>query len=304
MLDAYLARADFYLNRDIPNYQAAYSDAETASTLSPSPYAYIYMAQAQLGLGKDSAALETARKAAELDLTNLDGYQVLAEAMIANGDYESALGPLNTIALYDPQNNKVNALLAEINYQQGNYDKVIDFGTKALQRNRQDSKAYLLRGKAYLAMEEYQKAYEDLKLAQAYSPFSPEPNILRGVALLKIGQPVEAYKWFNSVEDRMQTDEQKAQWYFYRAMSLRELGVPEAAARDFLKVLGFPEAIVAPEMRAEALKNYLEIYTPTPGPTETFTSTPTETPTSTLTPTPTPTLKPSATAKPTATTGQ
>jgi hypothetical protein len=108
----------------------------------------------------------------------------------------------------------------------------------------------------------------------------------------------------------MQTDEQKAQWLFWRAMSLRELGVPEAAARDFLKVLEFPEGVVAPEMRAEALKNYLEIYTPTPGPTETFTPTPTETPTSTLTPTPSPTLKatatpkPSATVKPTATAGQ
>jgi tetratricopeptide (TPR) repeat protein len=310
MLEAYLARADFYLNRDIPNYQAAYLDAETASTLSPSPFAYIYMAQALLGMGRDSEALENARKANELDLTNLDGYLVLAQAMIANDDYESALGPLNTVALYDPQNNTVNALLAEINYQQGNYDKVIDFATKAIQRNRQDGKAYLIRGKAYLAREEYQQAYEDLKLAQAYSPFTPEPNILRGVALLKIGQPVEAFKWFNNVEDRMQTDEQKAQWLFWRAMSLRELGVPEAAARDFLKVLEFPEGVVAPEMRAEALKNYLEIYTPTPGPTETFTPTPTETPTSTLTPTPSPTLKatatpkPSATVKPTATAGQ
>jgi tetratricopeptide (TPR) repeat protein len=295
MLDAYLARANFYLGRDIPNYQAAYLDAETASTLSPSPYAYIYMAQALLGLGKDSEALETARKASDLDFTNLDGYLVLAQAMIANGDYENALGPLNTVALYDPQNYKVNALLAEINYQQGHYDKVIDFATRAIQRNRQDGKAYLIRGKAYLAMEEYQLAYEDLKLAQAYSPFSPEPNILRGVALLKIGQPVDAFKWFNSVEDRMQTDEQKAQWLFWRAMSLRELGVPEAAARDFSSVLEFPEGVVDPEMRAEALKNYLEIYTPTPGPTATFTPTPTETPTSTITPTPTATPRPSAT---------
>jgi len=295
MLGAYLARANFYLNKDIPNYQAAYLDAETASTLSPSPYAYIYMAQALLGLGKNSEALETARKANELDLTNLEGYQVLAQSMVANGDYESALGPLNTVALYDPLNTTVNALLAEINYQQGNYDKVIDFATKAIQRNRQDGNAYFLRGKAYMALEDFEKAYDDLRLAQAYQPFAPEPNIWRGIALLKIGQPVDAYKWFNSVEDRMQTDEQKAQWFFYRAISLRELGVPEAAARDFSHVLEFPEGVVDPEMRAEALKNYLEIYTPTPGPTATFTSTATETPTSTLTPTPSPTPKPSAT---------
>jgi tetratricopeptide (TPR) repeat protein len=308
MLEAYLARANFYLNQDIPNYQAAYLDAETASTLSPSPFAYIYMAQALLGMGKNSDALEKAKKANELDSTNLDGYLVLAQAMIANGDHEGAVGPLNTVALYDPQNTAVNALLGEINYQQGNYDKAIDFATKAIQRNRQDGKAYLLRGKAYLAMEEYDQAYEDLKLAQAYQPFMPEPNILRGVALLKIGQPVEAFKWFNNVEDRMQTDSQKAQWLFWRAMSLRDLGSPDAAARDFSKVLEFPEGVVDPEMRAEALKSYLEIYTPTPGPTATFTLAPTETlkptktptPTKTLPPTKTPTVSPTTEPSPTA----
>jgi tetratricopeptide (TPR) repeat protein len=302
--EAYLARAKFNLEKDIPNYQAAYLDAETASTLSPSPVAYILMSRAQLGLGQTEDALANARKANELDMTDLDAYLVLAQALIANNDYEAALGPLNTVALYDPQNVKVNSLLAEINYQQGNYDKVIDYATKAIQRNRMDSKAYLLRGKAYMAMEEYQQAYDDLKLAQAYSPFSPEPNLLRGVALLKIGQPVDAYKWFNSVEDRMQTDSQIAQWYFWRGMSLVQLAVPEAAARDFSKVLSYPEGVVDPEMRAEALKNYLEIYTPTPGPTDTFTPTATETLTPTVTQTPTNTPKPSSTPKPTATTSQ
>jgi len=138
-----------------------------------------------------------------------------------------------------------------------------------------------------LELEDYQKAYDDLRLAQAYQPFVPEPNLWRGIALLKLGQPIEAYKWFNEVDERMQTDEQKAMWYFWRAMSLRELVSLEAAARDFLRVLEFPEEAVSPEMREEALKYYLEIYTPTPGPTATPTSTPTETPTSSITPPPT-----------------
>ena len=200
--------------------------------------------------------------------------------------------------LYDPQNSTANALLAEINFAMGNYQEVIDYATLAIQKNRQDGKAYFIRGRAYMELEDYEKAYEDLKLAQAYRPFIPEPNLWRGIALLKIGQPIDAYKWFNEVEDRMQTDEQKAMWYFWRAMSLRELVSLEAAARDFTRVLEFPEGVVSSEMREEALKYYLEIYTPTPGPTATSTSTPTPTAT------PTETLTPSRTPPPTATNEQ
>jgi tetratricopeptide (TPR) repeat protein len=286
MLDAYLARANYYLSREIPNYESARSDAEVASVISPSPYAYIYLAQAYMGLGKNEEALEAAKKANELDFTNLEAYLVLAQAYIANKDFDSALAPLNTISLYDPQNGTVNQLLAEINFEKGNYQEVIDSATRAIQKNRQDGKAYFIRGRAYMELEDYEKAYEDLKLAQAYRPFIPEPNLWRGIALLKIGQPVDAYKWFNEVEERMQTEEQIAMWYFWRAMSLRELVSLEAAARDFSRVLEFPEGVVSPEMREEALKYYLEIYTPTPGPTATPSLTPTETLIPTEAPTP------------------
>jgi tetratricopeptide (TPR) repeat protein len=291
MLDAYLARANYYLTREIPNYESARSDAELASLISPSPYAYIYLARAYLGLGKNEEALEAASKANELDFTNLEAYLVLAQAYIANKDFDSALAPLNTLSLYDPQNGTANQLLAEINFEKGNYQEVIDSATRAIQKNRQDGKAFYIRGRAYMELGDYEKAYADLKLGQAYQPFIPETNLWRGIALVKIGQPVEAYKWFNDVEDRMKTDEQKAMWYFWRAMSLRELVSLEAAARDFARVLEFPEGVVSPEMREEALKYYLEIYTPTPGPTVTPTSTPTitTTPTETLTPSRTPT---------------
>jgi len=141
MLDAYLARANYYLNREIPNYESARSDAELASVISPSPYAYIYLAQAYLGLGKNEEALEAARKANELDFTNLEAYLVLAEAYIANDDFDSALAPLNTVALYDPQNSKSNALLAKINFEKGNYQEVIDYATRTIQKNRQDGPA-------------------------------------------------------------------------------------------------------------------------------------------------------------------
>lgn len=307
MLDAYLARAKYYLNRDIPDYESARVDAEKAYLLSPSPLAYMYLAQAYLGQDKNDEALEAARKANELDITNLDAYLVLAQAYIAKGDFESALSPLSTVVLYDPQNDEVNALLAEVNFKEGHYDEVIDFATKALQRNRQNGKAYLMRGKAYLAQEEYDKAYNDLKLAQALQPYIPEPNIMLGIALFKMGQPGDAYVWFNKVEERMKTDEQKAQFYFWRAMSLKTLGEPDASARDFLRVMDFPEDATTPAMREEAMKNYLEIYTPTPTqtPTVTNTLTPSLTPThtstftltltSTRTSTPTQSLTPSRT---------
>jgi tetratricopeptide (TPR) repeat protein len=290
MLDAYLARANYYLTREIPNYQLARSDAEVATVLSPSPYAYIYLARAYLGLGENEEALEAAKKANELDFTNLEAYLTLAQAYIANKDFDSALAPLNTLALYEPQNSAANALLARINFEKGNYQEVIDYATRAIQKNRQDGNAYYLRGRAYMEMEEYKLAYDDLKLAQAYQPFVPETNLWRGIALLKSGQPVDAYKWLNDVEDRMQTDEQKALWYFWRAMTLRQLVSLEAAARDFSRVLEFPEGVVSPEIREEALKYYLEIYTPTPGPTATPTFTPTigSSPTSTITPSKTP----------------
>ena len=296
MLDAYLARANYYLNRDIPDYEAARSDAENATLLSSSPLAYMYLAQAYLGLGRNPEALEAAKKANELDITNLDAYLVLAQAYLANGDYESALAPLKTVSLYDPQNDEVNALLAQVNFSQGHYDEVIDYATKALERNRQNGKAYLLRGKAYLAQEKYDLAYNDLKLAQALRPYVPEPNIMLGVALYKMGEPGDAYVFLNKVESRMQTDEQKAQFYFWRAMALKDLGEGDAAARDFQRVMGYPEEAVTADMRAEALKNYLEIYTATP----TMTSTPTQTFTPSLTPTrtstPTKSLTPTRTS--------
>ena len=55
------------------------------------------------------------------------------------------------------------------------------------------------------------------------------------------------------------------------------------------------------ELRADALKNYLEVYTPTPSKTPTDTSTPTPRPTSTITPTPTVTSTSTRTPTPTRT---
>ena len=179
MLDAYLARANYYLTRDIPNYESARSDAELASVISPSPYAYIYLAQALTWVW------ERMKKRSKRPGRPTNSISPIWKPIwywrrpyIANEDFDSALAPLNTIALYDPQNSEANALLAEINFEQGNYQEVIDYATRAIQKNRQDGKAYFLRGRSYMELEEYKKAYDDLRLAQGYQPFVPETQPL------------------------------------------------------------------------------------------------------------------------------
>jgi tetratricopeptide (TPR) repeat protein len=269
--EAYLERARYYLqvreDGQDPDYKAAAKDAQKAVDLNPNaPLAYVLLSEAQIGLGDTQAAVEAAKKANELDITILETYRALGQAYIANKEYDNALALLKTVILYQPDDEEVNALIADLNYKTGNYQEVIDFASKALEKNNRNGTAHLLRGKGYLALEDYEKAYDDLKIAQAFLPYVPEPNILFGVATFKKGDAGEAYTWFNKVESRMKTDAQMAELLYWRAQTLEALQSPIGAIRDWHALLALPEDAVLAEYRTEAQNHLNALYTPTPSP--------------------------------------
>jgi hypothetical protein len=118
-----------------------------------------------------------------------------------------------------------------------------------------------------------------------------------GRAMLATNDASEAYLTIIEAEKMAKTDQQKAIFLYYRALTLEGLNEQIAALRDWTALLGLPTAAMTDDIRAQARAHIIALQSATPPPSATLTATLTRTPkksTSTPTPkksTPTPTPK-------------
>ena len=102
--EAYIERGKYRLPG---NPAAAESDFEAAIEITPdSALAYLYLADAQLALGENDAALQSAQRANQIDMTLIPVYLALAQAYIATGQSEQAIGVLQTYTIYAPNDSQ------------------------------------------------------------------------------------------------------------------------------------------------------------------------------------------------------
>ncbi len=302
--EVYLSLANLQIV--LEQYDKAEDNLVKAEQLMPgSPEISLAQGRAALAQGDARNAIRFAQQASERDLTNLDAYLLLGKAYQENGQVKESLDPLYVYTTYaeEPQA-EAFAYLASAYAANDLLDLALEYFDQAIAENSWQFEAYNQRGLIYLELEEYEKALDDFEMAYKIRPNSFEVCMQFGTALLEASQPGNAYEQISECQKHAEDNQQLAEMYFYRALSLEALE-NEFAMRDWERMLELEEEAIKPEWQATA-QAYLEShYTATPTATTTLTPTtgltatsdatstktvtPTKTPTSTRTVTPTPT---------------
>jgi tetratricopeptide (TPR) repeat protein len=299
--EAYIERGKYLLPA---NPSAAEADFEAALELTPdSALVYYYLAEAQLGLGENAAALESAQRANQMDITLIPVYLALAQAYIATGQSEQAVSVLQTYNVYAPGDTSAFLALGTAYNAAGQSQDAINILDKAIAANRKNAEAYFQRGYAYFTLQKANLAEADFRLAVAYDPRDFDSQLDLGRVFEMEKKPGDAYMQIDQKALPLaKTNRTKAQVYYWEALYLEEIGDPlsKVGARNaWYLLIALPAQAMPAEWRSQAYEHLTitPTYTPTLTPTitPTFTLTPSLTKTLSPTPSPTKTLTPTPT---------
>jgi tetratricopeptide (TPR) repeat protein len=283
--EAYIARGAYVVD---DNPSAAKKDLETALEITPdSALAYLYLADAQLNLGENEAALKSAIRANELDMTLVPVYLALARAYISTGQTDQAVSVLQTYTVFRPDDTDAFVKLGTAYNAVGDYEAAVEVLNRAIDANERNPEAYFQRGTAYLNLDSPNLAETDFNTAVYFDPFDFDSFLGLARAYFMQGDPGKAYM---QVEQKAlplaHTDWTKAQAYYWEALFLEAMDDPlaDSGARNaWFNLLALPADVMPEAWRTEAYQ-HLKItptYTPTSTPTKTPIKTPTTTPTKT-----------------------
>ena len=299
---AYLGRGRVYLQRNPPDLNQAQIEIERSINLNPSLFesyyelAHIallnndpglalqrlgslegklpesslgdyYYAWAYLQQGDPASALTVIQKANQLDITSLPVYLLWGQILQAGGDFQGSLQPLTTYLTYVPTDPDGVYALANGYFHLEQYDLTVSTLGALIELHPDRMDAFLLRGEAYMKMQDYARAQEDFQEALKLDPRSYDASLGRGRALLANNSAGSAYMQFVRTRDLAVTDAQKAELSYWSASANLALGEITAAIRDFETFLSYPPELVSPDLRADAETRYLAIITPMPTPT-------------------------------------
>ncbi|MEW6181058.1 MAG: tetratricopeptide repeat protein, partial [Chloroflexota bacterium] len=265
LAEAYLELALLDLSEE--RYPAALENLQTAAGLLPqSPLVYLYRARILLAQGDAEAALADARLASQLDVTLLPAYLTLGEALQANGFFVESLEPLEIYERFSrPPEPRVYALLGKAYLQSGEEEKALQVFDEALRLDRLNFEVVMERGQLYFNRGDAQAALSDFNRALTIRPNSFEAALWRSRALLEMEAYGDAYIQLNKIEGDADSDERKAQVYYWRAISLEPLNV-RAAINEWQRLLELGEEVVPPEWLEQARRQLSVLVTPTDTP--------------------------------------
>ena len=300
-VDAYLMRAAF--KTDHADAKGALKDLKAAEALAPDSALIQYeYARAYLALDEPERALTYAQRANELDITMLPVYLALGYAYTANGQTDEALKSLETYVTYAEEDEITLFLQGKLNYIAGDYETALEKLDASIKlKNNPEARMY--RGLIYLEFGRGPDAIYELRVAVLSLPESFEAQIGLTRAYMLDKKYGNAYLQAEHAFPLAETDEQRAQVYYWRAKSQEKMGQLAQAKRDWEALLALPADAVPAAWRTEARQRLAALATPTNvTPTVTRTPTMTRTPTVTSTPkpgTPTPTRTRTPTRTPT-----
>ena len=282
--EVYLERAMYYLDRKQPDL--ALADLETAEKLMPgSPLVYYHLARAYLALEKPEEALEASEKANEADPTLLPVYYLLGEIYLAQGDSTQAIIALDTYTNYETHDAEAFSLLGQVYYQIEEYELASEALNRAISLDASLRAAYLYRGLCYVELDKAAAAEEDLKRASQFykEDFGYNLGLMRAYMMQE--HYGDAYLQGERVLAYAETDEEKAQAYYWRALNFEYREEESDAADAWQALLELPRSAVSTSMRKTAQDHLYGIRTATPSATPKTTNTPRpRTPTPTKTP--------------------
>ncbi len=307
LASAHLDLIAYYLY--VENYDLALEMLEIAEELIPeSPLIYAYKSQALLAMGEYDLALEAAQEAYELDQTILSVYLTLGNLYLMSGDVEQASHFLEIYLRYVTDDVNAWAAYGRALFELGDhFEDAMQAFDLALALDENSFEALLFRGLSYLEIGEGQLAVNDLFLARNFDreSFAASHGLARALFLAE--RYDDATSQYTASERLAETDQQRAEVYYWRALAFDANGDKLSAMKDFQALLDIPAEYVS-EGWIEEAEEYIIKLTPTPTmtpsplpatpsptiATSTFTPTITATPTI-ATPTPTKTRTPTAT---------
>jgi len=263
--------------------------------LHESPLAYFYESIAYLALNDPANAVAAAQKSNELDITFLLSYLQLGIAFQANDKMEDSILPLDTYVTYEKKNPQAYVLLGKAYAVIGDAENSLAAFHSALALDPKRLDTYLQRGNVYLDLNDGEKALLDFQTARKLNSKSFDASLGIGKAQVMLTQYGNAYMTLLNLEPQAKTDVQKAELYYYEALSLEGIKNNNAALLAWQKLLRLPEDAVSVDWRTTAKEHIAILTQPTATRTGTATKTslPSKTPTQakpTVTPTVTKTL--------------
>ncbi len=298
--EAYLERGSYHLQQR--KFQEAMEDLRQAGLLMPnSPQVYVVLARVELQQENYVEALQAAQRANELDVVMLDAYLVLGLAYRANGETDKALEALEIYTTYSQENSEAFAFLGATYFTRGEFENALENLNQAMILDRTNPDAYYWRAETHFALEDYASAQKDFRSSLLYRPKNFDAGIGLVRALYAAGDYNNGVVELLKFEGEIESDQQQADFLYYRAIALGEVGYPKESRRDWESLLALPEEVVSEERRLQAEERieYYRLLTPSPTPvTPTNTPTPTSTRRPTNTPSPTNTRMPTQTPSP------
>lgn len=253
---------------------------------------YTYQAQVDIAQEEYPAAYRQAQQALKLDRGLLPAYRIIGQTSLLSKKYKEALSALETYTDYETGDAQAWLWKGQALYETEKYGEVVKAMDTALEIEQELPEAYYFRGLAYLELEEGQLAVNDFLVALRGNTQSFTHHLNLGRALMATGRFGDARGQLNTCENLVESDEDLAQVYYYRALASEGLENRPWAIRDWQALLALPEDNVPQAWLQQAAKQLTPTPTLTASPAITQTSASRATRTLTSTPTLTPTPKP------------
>jgi tetratricopeptide (TPR) repeat protein len=264
---------------------------------------YFTLAQARYQEGDLQQALKAAQRANQLDVTSLPTYLLLGQIYADMGNHDEAVKALDLYLKYKSDDSVAYLLLGKMEFENQDYEDAIDAMDKAIALNRNERESYLYRFLSNVELGHGDQADEDIDKVLLYYSDNFDANIAVLRLHLLQGRSGSALLQLGKAQALAETDEQRAQVYFWGAIVYEARKDWAKAAEYWQKLLDLPEDALPAGFRDQAEQHLAEVQSklPTPKVTNTPSRTPTRTPRPTDTRVPTHTSTATNTPRPTRT---
>lgn len=251
LVDAYLERAAYNLGRG--NAADAKADVAAAEAIAPQSALVLYHKARVLLAEEDfSGALQASQRAYDIDLTLLPNYLAKAEAQQGMQQYAASIEIMQTYLNFEGEDGRGWELLG-LGYQlDGQEDLAQQAFDRSLELDPNLPYASYYQGLRELAEDKAQSAQGYFQVTLAALPDWFEAHIGLAQAYLGVGNPSGAFFEVNASSDLVETDEQRAAFFYWRATALEALGQTQAARGDWQSLLAMPESAMPAEWRQTA----------------------------------------------------
>ncbi|MEX2143626.1 MAG: tetratricopeptide repeat protein [Anaerolineales bacterium] len=252
-VDAYLERASFNLGRG--NLADAGADVARAEAIAPlSALVQYHKALIALAQEQFSVALQASQLALSLDLTLLPNYLAKAKAEQGLLLYADSIASMQRYLSFTETSLDARGweILGLGFYFSDQRQAALDTFEHAVSLDPNLAEASYYLGIQAIEEGNLQAALGYFRVAVTGAPGWFEAHARLAEALLATGNPSMAFLEINTSSNLLETNEQRAMFFYWRALALEALGLSEDALADWRSLLALPADAMPSEWRQAA----------------------------------------------------